>query len=473
MSEQTKNLSSAETLFLEAVSCALRGETVSWTVKRGGASSEEKAEGTEKHQDCSYSIFPEVFALADRHLMLPMVYEAVYPSEAFGSLSRQELSAEQLRQFKKKAIRQVVLQYEREACFLRLYEFLQSRGLEPAVLKGLICRNVYPLPQHRQSWDEDILVRDEEFDRYHEALLAFGMQLRTPEEQLKTAYEVIYYHPEGHLTVEVHRSLFPEGSPQYGGYNRFFAAAQERTVSVPYEGLNIRTMDPSDHLFYLICHTMKHFLHYGAGLRQITDILMFAKVYTSQIDWDALEENCRQIRADVFLAAVFQIGRDYLGFAPETFCPVKSLIQTDIDIRPLLRDILDTGMQGQTTAGRIHSSNMTLHAAASTTGNPGEEGGKGRLSTGNRKSGGSAILHSVFLPLGSMRGRYPFLNKAPFLLPVAWGMRIASYLGETSRLRKKADHQNPNSQKAEEGMLEAVRIGKERIRLLEMYHIIE
>ena len=445
MPEQIISFSSAEKAFLEAVSCALRGETISWT--------------EEKRIDFREEI-PEVLSLADRHLLLPMVYEAVYPSEAFCSIAREDLPANELRKYQKRAIRQVVLQYESEACFLRLYEFLQDRGLEPAVLKGLICRNVYPLPQHRQSWDEDILIRDEGFDRYHEALLAFGMRLYTPEAQLKTAYEVIYYHPEGHLTVEVHRSLFPEGSPQYGGYNRFFAGAQERTVSVPYEGLNIRTLDPEDHLFYLICHTMKHFLHFGAGLRQVTDILMFAEAYAGQIDWSALEEKCRQIRTDIFLAAVFKIGRDYLGFAPETFCPAESLTQTDIDVLPLLRDILDAGMQGQTTSSRTHSSNMTLHAASSSDRN-------------REKSGISALFHTVFLPLGSMRGRYPFLKKAPFLLPVAWGMRIASYLGEMRRLRKKADHQNPNSQKAEEGMLEAVRIGKERIRLLEMYHIIE
>lgn len=37
-------------------------------------------------------------------------------------------------------------------------------------------------------------------------------------------------------------------------------------------------MNASDHLFYLICHALKHFYHSGFGIRQVCDILLFAAI---------------------------------------------------------------------------------------------------------------------------------------------------------------------------------------------------
>ena len=57
--------------------------------------------------------------------------------------------------------------------------------------------------------------------------------------------------------------------------------------------------------------------------------------------------------------------------------------------------------------------------------------------------------------------RYPFLKKAPVLLPFTWGARIIRYLKEHRKTSKVGDT-----------AAESVKIGRERIALMEYYGII-
>ena len=68
------------------------------------------------------------------------------------------------------------------------------------------------------------------------------------------------------------------------------------------------------------------------------------------------------------------------------------------------------------------------------------------------------MLHTVFLPLESMKGRYQYLEKAIYLLPVAWMQRIFAYMKEVK-------------QTSSDDARESIKIGQERVKLLKMYHV--
>ena len=76
--------------------------------------------------------------------------------------------------------------------------------------------------------------------------------------------------------------------------------------------------------------------------------------------------------------------------------------------------------------------------------------------------GPSAVLYSLFPPLESMQGKYPCLKKIPVLLPAAWLHRQLGYLWELIRHRGRSN-----------SALTSIRVGNERIRLLEQYNIIK
>ena len=399
-------MNKAEERLLGALRHAIRGETVS----RG--------------ESVSQAELQELIHLAHIHRVLPMVVEAICPGH--------QVEAE--RQF---ALQQIIRQASRTAEFLLLYEELIKRGLHPTVMKGVVLRSMYPQPEQRPSTDEDLLVSDDEYPAIHEALLDCG--LHVDGDPAPDAEEITYRDKSRGLYLEIHRRLFNENSDAYGDCNTPFNGVLERTVTVQIEGTQIRTLAPTDHMLYLICHAYKHVLHGGVGIRQVCDMGMFTQRYGTEIDWPYVVSACEALHIRRFAEALFAIGEQYLGLdAPEGFDG------TDVDVVPLLDDMLSGGVYGAEDINRLHSSTLTLDAVAA--------------DRGGRRRGGA--LHSVFLPAKDLSGRYIYLRKRPWLLPVAWTQRIWGYLTK----RKGSQAVKP---------AETLRIGRDRIDLLRRYGIID
>ena len=363
--------------------------------------------------------------------VLPLVYEAVCRCPSFKVLEsaiRQD--------YQNRALQIATRQIAQTNEFLTLLLHAQEAGLDPTVLKGAVVRNLYPLPMLRPSVDEDLLIRQDEAEAYHRFFLSEGLYADEPDANITASQELSYHKENSPTYIELHMSLFPPDSRAYGDCNTLFTGVLDRTVTVQIEDVTVRTLAPTDHLLYLICHAYKHFLHSGVGIRQVCDIAMFTRAYGDEVDWGRILAACKSIRIEVFAAAIFRITERHLGFAiPEAFA---GMVVEEAD---LLEDMLSGGLYGTADEDRLHSSTMTLDAVAA--------------DKAGRKSGN--LLHSVFLPLGSLQGRYPYLRRWPVLLPVAWTQRIMSYAAK----RKKVDHSR------------TVRIGRDRIRLLRQYHIID
>ena len=374
----------------------------------------------------------QFFHISQDHKVLPLVFEAVCACPTL-----QQTDPAFLQALRRQTKQQVVLQTLRTGEFLELNRRLHAAGVTPIVVKGLACRNLYPRPDHRPSSDEDILIPADQFDRAHRVLLDFGMQTT---EDIESAYEVPYRKAGSPLYIELHRHLFAPESTAYGDLNRFFDGVFDRVCR---EG-EFCTMGPTDHMFYLICHAFKHFLHSGFGIRQVCDIMLYANHFGSRIDWDLLLSDCRAIRAEKFAAALFRIGRNYLTFDPEKACLPACWQSIAVDESAMLADLLDAGVYGGATTSRRHSSSITLDAVTSQN--------QGR----KQKSG---LLASVFPPARQLRGRYPYLKKHPILLPVAWCQRLWHY----ARSRK----DDPQS------AADALKLGRDRVQLLREYGILD
>ena len=312
------------------------------------------------------------------------------------------------------------------------------------MMKGIICRSLYPDPEHRPSTDEDMLVKPAEFQQVHQALLEYGFELSNPEKDPGVQFEVAYQDKKKLLYIEVHKTPFSPDSPYLDRMNDCFLGAHERVVSQRICGTDFLTLGPEDHLLYLLLHALKHFLYSGFGIRQICDIGLYAEAYRDIIDWNSLRVRLESVDAMVFARAIFQIAREYLLAENHMAEYLKGWNLDNVDSEPLLEDVMDGGIYGAATMSRLHSSNMTLRAASMQDNN-----------------GSSAVFYSLFPPLGIMQGKCPYLKKLPILLPVAWIQRLGGYLWELVRHRGRVN-----------SALKSVRVGNERIRLLEQYNII-
>lgn len=389
--------------------------------------------------DITAAQWQELFRMAGIHNVLPLFYEAVYTAPS--------LQAEQtlLAPVKSQIRMLLALQTQRTAEFLELNRWLQAAGVRPLVVKGIICRDLYPQPDHRPSSDEDVLIPAEQFALCHQVLSDYGMYSEKEPDAAAEDYEVSYRKSGSPVFIELHKQLFPPASDAYGELNRFFEGVFDRAVAEQIQGNTVYTLSPTDHLFYLLCHAFKHFLHSGFGIRQVCDIVLYANRYGKQVDWQQILENCQAVRAEKFAAALFRIGEKYLVFDPDQAAWTEAWRRLQVDEQPMLDDLLSSGLYGSANRSRQHSSNITLDAVIAQK--------KGRKA----KNG---MISSAFPPVSYLEGRYPYLKKHPYLLPVAWCSRFWEYLKETRRSR--------DSRAAE-----SLKIGSERIELMKMYGILE
>lgn len=408
-------------LFLEALKASLKNEKVSWEMEL-------------TDQDLL-----ELFKTAEKHHVLPMIYEAVYSCPAVKRIDPQVLQP-----YKRWTMQCVMLQILKTNEFLQLCSHLSSKGIHPLVVKGIVCRNLYPKSDYRMSGDEDILIPAGEFMVCHEAMLEYGMQTADENSDLEADYEIPHNKQNSPIYIELHKTLFLPTSDAYGDLKRYFEHIQDQAIKVSADGKELLTMGYTDHLFYLICHSFKHFLHSGFGIRQVCDITLFANVYGKEIDWLKVLKQCWEIRADLFAAALFKIGQKYLTFDPEIADYPAEWSGIAVDETLMLNDLLDVGVYGSGTMSRKHSSNITLNAVSVQ-----KQGCKA----------GNGVIKTIFPSAKNLQGRYVYLKKHPYLLPIAWANRIWTYRKELSRT------ENNDAAKA-------VKIGNQRVELLKKYNII-
>lgn len=420
-----EELSESDIRLLELFSCALRGENAGWK------------EMPERN------IWKSIYHNAEEHKIFPMVMESIGRSNLF---VMNEAVRYNYQFYLKRAEVEILTQAQRSADFLLLYDFLLQKGLKPLVMKGIVCRSLYPEPEHRPSSDEDLLILTDDFPMYHQAMLEYGMQLVKSNEDIEKEFEVAYTDEETLLYIEIHKYPFPPESSIFGSWNQYIDCSAGNSYPLNIYGTKLYTLEPTSHLIYLILHAFKHFLYGGFGIRQIADIVLFSGKYRDQVNWARVELAVNEVHAQDFLKAIYKIASKYLwdDIPEEPMFPRWSF--KEIDEKPLLLDIIKSGVYGASTMSRLHSSNMTLSAV---------ENNKKRLKK-------NPLLSTVFLPLESLDDRYPYLRKAPYLLPVAWIQRIWHYGTEII----KESGKNNNAK-------DTIALGNQRIELLKYYKIIK
>lgn len=411
-----------ELLFLEALRASLKNEKVNW-------------ETPMPEKD-----WCKLFRIAESHHVLPLIYEAVFRCPAANLLETSFLV-----HFQEKVKLYVFIQMMKTNEFYMLNNYLTKEGIQPLVVKGLICRNLYPEPDYRLSSDEDLLIREEDYARCHDLLMAYGMQVTEKKKDIENLHEVSYIKPGRHLYIELHKQLFAPDSNAFSHLNEFFEGVHERSVKEINNGMPIYTMEYTDHLFYLICHAYKHFLHSGFGVRQVCDIVLFANHYKEMIDWDRVYTQCEAISALYFVSAILSIGENYLGYSKCALGLTKEWSEIDTDETAMLKDLLESGVYGSSDGSRVHSSNITLNAVSE---------------KNNKFQKQGALLRTIFPETKRLSKQYTYLKRYPALLPVAWMERIWQYCLETGS-------STGNSAK------ESIQIGNRRIELLKQYKILK
>lgn len=360
----------------------------------------------------------ELMEKAAQQKVTPMVYEALGDS----------MPEDVKRSCKAATMYNVAAQLNRNAEFLSAYKELTVAGITPLVVKGIICRSVYDKPEYRSSADEDLFIPLEQYPAFHEKMLELGFKANEPD--YKNAHEERYMR--GCLLVEGHWELFPQENDALNALNTYSESFRARACTQMVEGVEMKVLEPTDHMIFLLLHTYKHFISSGVGVRQICDIAQWSKHY--ELDWQRIYEAMKSMHGEYFAAALFDAGEKYFGMKfPEGW--------ERADSTALLNDALDGGIYGSVDMSRKHSGSITL----------------GAVESAHNDKKGIPLVSAIFPNRAVMEMSYPWVKKSGALLPMAWGARIIRYIGERGKNNTAA---------------ESMKIGAERLELLKKYRIV-
>lgn len=204
------------------------------------------------------------------------------------------------------------------------------------------------------------------------------------------------------------------------------------------ENVKIMTLSPTLHLLFLIMHAVNHMLFSGVGIRQLSDISVFCQKNRDRIDVAYVFGCLRTINWHIIGANIIKICEEYLGLEHGAITIPPDICSVYLDFMPLLEDVLDAGVFGSSNADRVHSVLVTRHEKSA--------------------HGLKFVLHSSFPKRKDIEKTFTYLQKAPFLLPVAWLQRAIRYLA----------HVIVGSASASR----SIELGNERLQLLTRYGIV-
>lgn len=379
----------------------------------------------------------EILKLASIHKVVPLIYESSYKTESFKN-TEQNLQ----KHFKTTSMKIIYSQIQRSDRFLQLYKEFNKAGLKILVFKGIILRELYPVPDERIYGDEDLLIPKKDLKKAEEILQVNGLE-RVLSQEDEDVYHY-FCHKTG-LHLELHTTLF-SGKPEiYKKMDVIFSTVFDDSDTVIINNVEINTFSLDKHFLYVICHAMKHFVSCGVGIRQVCDIIMYINKYGNQINWDYIWNKLTSLGYETLFMNFLQIGMDYLGLKESKIIYQKDKDKYYINTENLIEDIMDGGIYGASTQTRLNSANMSLDALNK-----------------ESKSKVKSNLAAIFPKAENLKGRYKYLEKYPVLLPVAWTSRILTYSKERGSLSNMGATAK-----------ETITVGNRRIDLLKEYKLIK
>ena len=380
---------------------------------------------------CTREQWEQLYRIAAIHKMTAVVFDTLGRGAEF---CRENPELKQ--RWRSDAIGQSIGQTTRTQRLLTILAELNRAQIPYALFKGFVCRQMYGKPDMRPSGDEDLLIHPEDRRRCEEALKGMGLVMVSHADEAEVVH---WLDRRTSLHIELHSALIPSDWNMAEVLDPYLTQQLDRGYDLEAEGVRVRTLMPTAQMAFLVVHALKHFIAGGFGVRTMADVVVFAKTYDSEIDWAEVRDILEAVHGRVFLEQMLVMGEKYLGVE---FWPRGWSRSRDRDEQPMLLDMLNAGIYGQSSMNRRHSAAVLVQYA--------------------QGSGRPSLRHAMFPPARALKGRYPELEKWPVLLPVAWARRMGHYTAEV--LRKRGGESSPS---------EAVSLARRREDLMRYYRIFE
>lgn len=176
----------------------------------------------------------------------------------------------------------------------RLVTELNEHGIYALLVKGQGIAQCYERPLRRASGDIDLLLDNENFQKAKDFLTPKAINIHE-----ENPFDKHYSFQIKGWVVELHgslRSLLPKLTDDYIDAVQDEAFCKKRNRLWVHSGVNILLPNINDDIIFIFTHILKHFFHYGIGIRQICDWSRLLWKYKDTIDRELLESRLQDMR---------------------------------------------------------------------------------------------------------------------------------------------------------------------------------
>ncbi len=266
----------------------------------------------------------------------------------------------------------------------RLAEAFNEAKIDFLPLKGWYLRDTYPKKEYRFMSDLDILVHRSD----REAASVLMKQLGYSGGMGNFGKDDSYNLPP-FIHVEIHLDLF---SIEQETWHNYYQSVWDKAILV--SGCEYK-LNLNDSFVHIMMNYLKDYTLKGTGIRSVIDFYFFLKKYRSELDFDYINEQFKTLGVYELAGETLQLVEDWFGDDPKILGSEmgdrllgSGIYGTSKELVQHRYDELSAGVKGKTLKKIVY------------------------------------LMKRAFPNMKIMKYKYPVLNKAPFLLPVCWCMRL-------------------------------------------------
>lgn len=336
----------------------------------------------------------ELINEADEHKVTPLIYSSINKTNIISNIDKDTLNT-----LKIKVFNSSIGQSRHIKTVASVLDSFNKADIPVIVLKGLVVRDYYPMPDLRTMCDADVLVHEEDLDKVSALIISLGYT-KSKEKDDHGAHLVFY---KGSTVFEVHWTLINDRF--FKGDKSFEDKLWDDVMEVNVGGVKALSLGLEDLAVHLCTHMAVHLAYSGFGVRQLTDLVVLVEKKGSEINWTSFIEKTKECGVYRFAMAIFAIcNRLFDMEIPEAIKKEKKL--KDKYIEMLIEDIFASGVYGKKDKERVFAAEFAF------------DQGEGAA------DGTSSIIKKffklLFPPVSSMSDKYSYAKKHKIFAPIAW-----------------------------------------------------
>ncbi len=289
----------------------------------------------------------------------------------------------------------------------------KNSGVECILLKGFFFAQLYADPNFRISSDIDLYVEEKNEEIVVDILKRHGYSCS---KRLKKEYHRECMNNSVGL-IELHVSLYDSYCKDIWFDNVADKPTEPFVEIETSDGYKYTVLGYTDNYIFSVLHFIKHFISGGVGIRQLMDIMLFAKKYKNMIDVKRYIDLMCSMHFDTLMDVMAYIAIKYLGFDKDDliFCREKT------DYSEFADDVLDIieggGLFGRYSSELDNFSQVYTEMCL-------RKKGDNYISYLKKNIKVNGFMSSMFVSRKQLSNKYLYAKKAAFLLPIAWIHRL-------------------------------------------------